>query len=242
MTALVVAVLMGMSAWLAWPAPKADRLRRAGLGSRDASLAPLWGNVLAALRGRLAFGPGQRRRRALARMRVIDAVGALAAELDAGQTPDAALRRAAGSPPAWPTALAAIDLHAEVPAALRVDADRAEGGQQALLRSIAACWEAAEISGSGLSTAVGRLASAARRSEEVRAQLEGELAAPRATARLLAALPVFGLAIGFALGIDPLGWLLGGPFGWACLVGAIALIALGLVWTGRIAAAVERQL
>ncbi|MFM8351644.1 MAG: type II secretion system F family protein [Actinomycetales bacterium] len=242
MIVLVVATLVAVSTWLAWPGPVDDRLRRVGLVTRAVDSRLTATAVLTRMGERIAVGPWHRRRRAAARMRLIEAVGALAAELDAGQTPDAALQRSAGVPPAWPTTLAAIELHAPVPAALRLDAEGAAVGQQALLRSIAACWEAAEISGSGLSTAVGRLAVTARRAEETRVQLEGELAAPRATARLLAGLPAFGVLIGFALGVDPFGWLLGGPIGWACLMAAIALIVLGMAWTGRIAAAVERQL
>lgn len=242
MTMLVIATLMAVSAWLAWPAPRSDRLARAGLAARQDLQVSLWSGHLARMREDFAVGPWRRRRRAAARLRLIEAVGALAAELEAGQTPDAALQRSAGEPPAWPTTLAAIRLHAPVAAALRADAAQVDATQRSLLSSMAACWEATEVSGSGLSTAIGRLADAARQSEETRVQLEGELAAPRATARLLAALPAFGVLIGFALGIDPLGWLLGNPFGWACLAGAIGLIALGMAWTGRISAAVERRL
>jgi len=186
---------------------------------------------------RVPGGPWARRRRAAERARLIDSVSSLAAELAAGQPPAQALVRASADPPVWPIALAAVRLSASVPDALRADAER-----QPLLRSLAACWEVAESSGSGLSTAIDRLAVSARRAEEVRVQLQSELAAPRATSRLLAVLPAFGLGIAMALGIDPVSWLTGSMVGWACLVSAIALMAMGLVWTNRIAAAVERRL
>lgn len=241
MTVLIIAALAACSTWLAWPDWASGRLARIGVRPQ-ARLGEAWTNRLAILGGRLAIGPWARRRRAARRTRLIEAVAGLAAELAAGQPPHAALASAAGNPPAWPTALAAIRLHASIPEALRSDADAVEPSQQGLLASIAACWEVAATTGSGLSAGIERLASGARRSEELRAQLEGELAAPRATARLLAALPVAGLAIGTSLGIDPLGWLVGSALGWACLLTAGALIALGLTWTARIAAAVERRL
>lgn len=241
MTGIVIAALMAASTWLAWPGWASGRLARMRAHDR-VQVGEVVARRLAGLRDRISMGPWARRRRSARRVRLIEAVGGLAAELAAGQPPALALELAAGEPPAWPTALVAIRLHASVPEALRSDASRAEPAQQALLSSIAACWEVAEMTGSGLSGAIERLASAARRSEEVRTQLEGELAAPRATSRLLAVLPLIGLAMGAALGIDPLGWLTGSPIGWACLLAAIALIALGMAWTGRIAASVERQL
>ena len=59
---------------------------------------------------------------------------------------------------------------------------------------------------------------------------------------MLALLPLLGLALGVAVGGDPLGWLLGSPLGWACLGVGIGLTALGLAWAGRIVARTERLL
>ena len=241
MTVIVVAALVAWSTWLAWPAWASGRLAQVLVRPRS-RFGEAWSSRLAFLPGRIAFGPWARRRRSARRTLVIEAISSLAAELGAGQPPPSALELAAGEPPVWPTALAAIRLNASIPEALRSDAVHLEPSQRSLLTSIAACWEVAATTGSGLGAPIERLASSARRSEELRTQLEGELAAPRATARLLAALPVFGLAVGMVLGIDPIGWLVGSAFGWACLLGSCALISLGLAWTARIAAAVERRL
>lgn len=242
MSALAIATMIAVSAWLAWPEGASGRLVRIGIRVRQAPDEMSLSQAIIRWSRGLPIGPWHRRRRAMARMRLIEALGGLAAELAAGQPPEIALERAAGEPPAWPTALAAVRLHAGIPDALRVDASRMDPTQQALLGSVAACWEAAESSGSGLSAAIGRIADSARRSEEVRLQLEGELAAPRATARLLAVLPVFGVLIGSAVGIDPLSWLVGSPVGWGCLLGALALTGVGMAWTARIAAGVEGRL
>jgi tight adherence protein B len=59
---------------------------------------------------------------------------------------------------------------------------------------------------------------------------------------MLALLPALGLLLGVAIGGDPLGWLLGTPLGWACLVAGLLLIATGLAWATRIVARTERLL
>ena len=68
------------------------------------------------------------------------------------------------------------------------------------------------------------------------------MAGPRATARLLALLPVLGIGFGMLLGGDPLAWLMTSTIGRLCLAGGILLTLAGLWWTGRIAASVERLL
>jgi tight adherence protein B len=183
------------------------------------------------------FGVRARQRRSSEQARVIEAIAALAAELRAGQPPGSALQNAAGSPPVWPSALAALRLDGDVPEALRVDAVH-----HPVLRSLAACWEVGSASGTGLAAAVNRLAEAGRAAEEVRGELEVQLAGPRATARTLATLPLIGLLLGILMGADPVSWLLGSTLGLACLASGVALTGLGILWTGRIAAGVERQL
>lgn len=183
--------------------------------------------------------PGRRgrRQRADERERVISAIGALAAELRAGQPAATALLNSAGSPPVWPSALAALRLDGDVPEALRLDAEA-----HPVLRSLAACWEIGSASGTGLAATIHRLAESSRAAEEVRDELEVQLAGPRATARTLATLPLVGLLLGFLMGADPVGWLLGSALGLGCLAGGVTLTGLGILWTARIVAGVERQL
>jgi tight adherence protein B len=44
------------------------------------------------------------------------------------------------------------------------------------------------------------------------------------------------------MGADPVSWLLGSAIGLSCLAGGVVLTGAGIIWTGRIASAVERQL
>ena len=123
--------------------------------------------------------------------------------------------------------------------ALRSDA-RVPGCE--LLLSVSACWSVAQGTGAGLAESLRRAVEADREDDDVRTQLAAHLSAPRATARMLAGLPILGLVLGIAMGGDPLAWLLGAPLGIGCLVGGLALTALGLLWTSRIAARVEALL
>jgi tight adherence protein B len=110
------------------------------------------------------------------------------------------------------------------------------------LVALAAGWDVAQRSGAGLATALDRLGEGLRAAEQARAQLSGEVAAVRASARLLAALPAFGLLIGQVIGADPLAWLAGHWAGRIALVGGLVLQAVGLMWLNRVVAAARRAL
>ena len=168
-------------------------------------------------------------------------LSALAAELAAGQPTGLALESAALGlePPACPQAVAACRTGADVATALRVDA-RAPGSQA--LRGLAACWEVSERSGAGLSVAVSRLAESVRAGAAAEAQLAGEVAAVRTSARLLAGLPLLGLLIGQWIGAQPLAWLTGSWVGRAVLLTGLALQALGMAWLHHMVSAVRGAL
>lgn len=180
-----------------------------------------------------------RRRRSERRAITRDALAEIAADIRAGQSPTRALERSLREHHVAPRTVSAVRLGGDVPAALRADA---QDSGQPLLSGVGACWSVAESLGAGLADALERLVAADRRAEEVRRQLHAHLAAPRATARMLAMLPALGIVLGLAVGGDPLGWLLGTPFGWMCLGLGLSLICAGLVWAHRIAARTERLL
>lgn len=107
-------------------------------------------------------------------------------------------------------------------------------------RRIAVAWRTAEHSGVPMGELLEALRAdlAARRAftERTRAGLAG----PRATAVVLAGLPLLGIALGQATGARPIQVLLGGGLGGMLLVIGTALVAAGMVWTERITDKVVR--
>jgi tight adherence protein B len=77
---------------------------------------------------------------------------------------------------------------------------------------------------------VSRLAEGLRAAADAEAQLAGEVAAVRTSARLLAGLPLLGLLIGQWIGADPVAWLTGSWVGRAVLLTGVALQLLGMAW------------
>ncbi|WP_433014370.1 type II secretion system F family protein [Kribbella sp. CA-294648] len=170
----------------------------------------------------------QRRAAAAKRATVIEACEVLAAELSAGRPPAAALAGAATVCPDLEVVSAAAKLGGDVPALLELVAESpgTEG-----FRALAAAWRVADESGAAFALITERLAESLRADETIRRQITTGVAGSRATARLLAVLPVFGTALGYAIGADPLAFLTNTPPGWLCLALGLTLIILGLRWT-----------
>ncbi|MET9442069.1 type II secretion system F family protein [Streptomyces sp. NPDC006610] len=171
---------------------------------------------------------------------VIALCGVLAGEVRAGRHPGEALLRAAresgGLGEAQAAVLAAARFGGDVPSALATAARRP--GADGLL-GLAACWQVAVDRGAGLAAGLDRLEGALRAERDQRAELRAQLAGARATAVMLAGLPVFGLCLGSALGADPLRVLLHTGAGLACLVVGGVLEGVGLWWVLRIVRGAE---
>jgi tight adherence protein B len=177
----------------------------------------------------------QHRRRAAAaarRTQIVEALDVLAADLTAGRPPVDALEGAAASSPDFQVAYAAARLGGDVPGALEV---AAESPGAAGLRALAATWRVAEESGAAFASLTERLSESLRADEAVHRQTAAGLAGARSTARILAALPIFGVALGYSLGARPLTFLTATPVGWFCLAAGLGLTTLGLQWTSRLA-------
>ena len=239
MKAMVAAGCLAAAVLLLLPGPPRRRWRAVGVRAAawDPQAGAAWRDArLLALRRRLTARRSALRRRE----RALEVCDAFAAELRAGRAVRAALVRAAtGVGDCCSAALSACRLGGDVVVALREDAARSGVG---LWGSLAACWVVGEGSGAGLAAAVDRLVAAARSDEEVRREVVAALAAPRATAQVLAVLPVFGMVLGTALGAQPVAWLTGSVLGLAVLAAGVAAAVAGVLWTGRIARAVERRL
>ncbi|WP_165959308.1 type II secretion system F family protein, partial [Actinomadura sp. KC345] len=159
------------------------------------------------------------------RASVIELCDAMAAELAAGRTPEEAFTAAATVlDPHISKEL--LDLPRPPPDHLGELAASRPGAEG--LRLLAACWRVGSERGGTLATVLDGLAAALRDEEAQRQDVSVQLAGPRATARLLAALPLLGLLMAAAMGAHPISFLCGTLPGAACLIAGTTLNLTGL--------------
>jgi len=123
-------------------------------------------------------------------------------------------------------------LGADVAAGLRGVAETSTLASQ--WERLAVCWRLATDHGLAMSA----LMHAAQRDIAERQRFSGQvrsaMAGARATATILAALPVLSVLMGQLIGARPLSFLLGGGLGGWLLVVGLTLICGGLLWADRI--------
>ena len=176
------------------------------------------------------------RTRARLRALVVEVGEAMVGELRAGRPQLHALGRAGEVWPELGPVVAAARLGSDVPEALRSVARRpgAEG-----LADLAAAWRVSTGSGAALASSLAQVVASARAREHASSLVAGELASARATARLVALLPLGTLAMASGLGASPWSFLVDSPVGAACLLAGVGLVVGGLAWIDRIAGSVE---
>lgn len=254
---LVLAVLAGSAVLVATAIPRTRPRWRAhphpasAIGGRSSALrwmVPILGLALVLVAGRrepgivlvvltvlgsladLARRLQRRRRRRRHRTtvsQVLIATEGLRADLQAGLPPVRALAAAARISPALLPVVRAAEVGASVPQALVHQATILE---VPALRSIAAAWSLGERSGASLALTLGTVASQLRDQDELQRLVDGEMAAARATAALLAILPIAVMALGSGLGADPGGFLFHSVPGGLCLLLGVGLIHAGFAW------------
>lgn len=105
---------------------------------------------------------------------------------------------------------------------------------------LAVCWRLAQTHG----LAIGTLMRAAHEDiverERFSARVRAAMAGPRTTALVLAGLPVAGIALGQAIGAQPVAFLVKPGAGTWLLVIGVVLACAGLLWTDRITAEATR--
>ncbi|WP_428339921.1 type II secretion system F family protein [Mycobacterium sp.] len=165
------------------------------------------------------------------------AIDVLVGELRVGAHPAAAFA-AAAQETAGPVAAACR----AVAARARLGADVAAGlrgvGETSVLQAhwerLAVCWQLAADHGLAMSV----LMHAARRDiverQRFSGQVQSAMAGARATAAVLASLPVLSVVMGQLIGARPITFLLGGRLGGCLLVVGLTLVCGGLLWSDRI--------
>ncbi|HYP45772.1 MAG TPA: type II secretion system protein [Propionibacteriaceae bacterium] len=181
---------------------------------------------------RLTLNYAADREAARAEQEVAHACSVLAAQIRVGRVPAEALPGAARDCPVLDTARKAQDLGGDVTAVWRRQA--ALRGHRGLL-VLARAWQVSTETGAPLAHSLEQVAEALTADVALRAVVAGELSAARATGKIMAALPLFGLGMGYALGGDPLHFLLSSSLGWACLLVGVTLAAGGVLWIDRLA-------
>jgi tight adherence protein B len=115
---------------------------------------------------------------------------------------------------------------------------RRSGPGDRVVLSVAAAWALADDVGAPLADLLDELGAGLRAEAEVDAEVDAALAGPRATAQLLAVLPVAGIGLGELIGAEPLSVLLTTPVGRLSGAVGIALAVGGQLWTRRLVARV----
>lgn len=190
------------------------------------------GVIVAGLALRVGAGTLRRHRAERAAAEVAAGCRALAAELRTGRVPVDALAAAAADHPVLAEADRISRLGGDVAATWR---SRARQPGRRGLDDLARGWQLCRETGAPLSTALERIADDLEAGQAIRAMVAGELAAPRASGKIMAALPVLGLGLGYLIGGDPLDFLWREPVGWACLVTGVLLAAIGILWIDALA-------
>jgi len=113
-------------------------------------------------------------------------------------------------------------------------------GTRAQAAAVVAAGQLAGVLGAPLAQVLERVAAGLATAAEVDGERRSALAGPRATARVLTGLPVLGVALGAAVGADPVGVLLGGGVGTVALMTGIALVLVGRWWIARLVRAAGR--
>ncbi|TJY69851.1 hypothetical protein E4J89_09130 [Arthrobacter sp. CAU 1506] len=110
-------------------------------------------------------------------------------------------------------------------------ADTAAAAAHRMWHDLASCWEVSERTGAPLALLLENYARHLQDRLDGRAARRTALAGPKATATLLAWLPLLGLGLGTVMGADPVSTLLLSASGWPVLVVGVALMIGARLWS-----------
>lgn len=186
----------------------------------------------------LRYQRRRRSRRAMDESRLLEtAIDVLVGELRVGSHPARAFSVAADE-----TDGSVADACRAVAARARLGADVTAGlrsvAETSTLRvqwdRLAVCWQLGCEHGLAISTLLRAAQSDIVERQRFSRSLMSAMAGARATAAILASLPVLSMLLGQLLGAHPMAFLLGGRAGGWLLVVGVALVCGGLLWSDRI--------
>ena len=235
------APLVGFQSY--WPTRRYVLLLVAFAAGAGMLLAGLGGGLAAAMlagtaSARWSAGRGHRTAAAAA-TGLSDALGVLVTELRAGAHPAGAVQAAADthtdSSPEVALALAGVAaaarLGGDVPVVLR---SVGPGHLRPWLDRLAQAWTLADRYGIALAELLDAVRCDTEHRVRFAAEVQARLAGPRASAAVLAGLPLLGLALGQAVGAAPWRVLSGTPVGQLLLVIGTGLVCGGVLWSDRL--------
>jgi tight adherence protein B len=153
----------------------------------------------------------------------------LVGELRAGAHPAVAAESVAvDAPPAGAGAMRAIA------AAARLGGDIEQANNEPLLAETAHAWALAQRHGLPLADVLEAVVRDLDQRARFARQVNARMAGPRASATILAFLPVAGVGLGEAMGARPLHILADTAAGQVLLVFGVALVCAGVVWSARL--------
>jgi tight adherence protein B len=211
----------------------------AGCGALLAGIGGALAAALAAGTASLRWRAGQQRRAASeAATELSDALAVLVAELRAGAQAVEAARAAAvdgrgDASRVLSAAAAAARIGGDVPTVLR---GAGTGALHPWLGRLAAAWSLADRHGIPLADLLDAVRADTEQRVRFAAEVQARLAGPRATAAVLAGLPLLGLALGQSVGAAPLRVLAHTAAGQVLLVLGTALACAGVLWSARLMA------
>jgi tight adherence protein B len=219
--------------WMAVPPAGIGCIAVAAFLAGPAGAAVAMATTTAAVTGlRLAYRQRCRRAALASRRSVTEACAALASQLRIGRVASEALTLAAQDCPVLERAKSALELGGDVVSVWQAQsADPGCGG----LADLARAWRVSAETGAPMAAALEQVAASLADDQALGSVVAGELAGPRATGKIMAVLPLCGIALGYALGGDPIRYLLQGPLGWGCLVCGVGLAAAGVLWVEGLA-------
>jgi tight adherence protein B len=213
------------------PLPVVTGLGAAAVGAVTST--PLVAGVGAVCAG-MAGRTWERRRRAAreqeARAALAEALGALAAELRSGRPLEAAARTAVGVGGEGGSGSALVAAVCAPPATVFV----AKGSLDRELARISAAVTLSRRTGCSLAAVLAAVEDDLRSGIRQAADLRSATAGPRASAALLAGLPLLGVVMGSGVGADPWHVLTATGTGNVLLLAGVGLELAGIAWSARL--------